>query len=102
VRVGGYLSWSEWFPDEPDVRVFGRIDFTEVVDSELLDGTLRVTGQLPEGTEPFETRLRVEFYDEADGRTRLEIRQWLREDYVSPSERGWSQAFAKLDSFVGA
>jgi hypothetical protein len=28
--------------------------------------------------------MRVEFYDEADGRTRLEVRQWLPEDYVAP------------------
>jgi hypothetical protein len=46
--------------------------------------------------------MRVEFYDEADGRTRLEIRQWLREDYVSPSEEGWAEAFTKLDALFAA
>ena len=40
----------------------------------------------------------VEFYDEADGRTRLEIRQWLPEHLAHPSEEGWRQAFTKLDA----
>jgi hypothetical protein len=59
---------------------------------------MHVSGRLPEGIEPFETRLRVEFYDEADGRTRLEIRQWLPERMALPSKEGWRQAFTKLDA----
>jgi hypothetical protein len=43
-------------------------------------------------------RIEVEFYDEADGRTRLEIRQWLPEHLAHPSEEGWRQAFTKLDA----
>jgi hypothetical protein len=68
----------------------------------LIDGVMRITGHLPGGFEPFETRMRVEFYDEADERTRLEISQWLREDYVSPSENGWGEALAKLDAVLAA
>jgi hypothetical protein len=75
-----------------------RVDLTDVADGELLDGVMHVGGRLPEGIEPFETRLRVEFHDEADGRTRLEIRQWLPEHLTHPSEEGWRQAFAKLDA----
>ena len=63
---------------------------------------MRTTGDLPGGFEPFETRMRIEFYDEVDGRTRLEIRQWLREDYVSPSEEGWAEAFTKPDALLAA
>ena len=70
----------------------------EVVDCELLDGTMHVTGRLPEGFDPFETRVRIEFHDEADGRTRLEVRQWLPEHLASPSEKGWLEAFTKLDA----
>ena len=72
VRPGGYLRWSEVFPAEPSIWTHGRIDLTDVVDGELLDGVMTITGQLPGGYEPFETRMRVEFHDEADGRTRLE------------------------------
>ncbi len=85
-----------------DVRVHIQIDLAEVLDNELLDGMMRVSGRLPEGFEPFETRMRLEFYDEADGRTRLEVRQWLPEDLVSPSEDGWSEAFSKLDATLAA
>lgn len=36
------------------------------------------------GFQPFETQMRIEFYDEPDGRTRVEVRQWLPEHLVSP------------------
>jgi hypothetical protein len=42
--------------------------------------------------------MRVEFHDEADGRTRLEISQWLPESYVAPTVNGWGEAFSKLDA----
>jgi hypothetical protein len=75
-----------------------RIDLTDVTDGELLDDVMHVTGQLPQGIEPFETRVRVELYDEANGRTRVEVSQWLPEHLASPSEEGWRQAFAKLEA----
>ena len=77
-----------------------NVDLTDVADGELLEGVMHVTGRLQEDIEPFETRLRVEFYDEADGRTRLEIRQWLPEHLAHPSEDGWLEAFAKLDAML--
>lgn len=100
VRPGGHLSWKEVFPAEPGTWTTGRVDLTEVVDGELLDGVMRITGQLPGGFKPFETRMRVEFYDEADGRTRLEITQWLPGSYVSPTLNGWGEAFSKLDAVL--
>jgi uncharacterized protein YndB with AHSA1/START domain len=102
VRPGGYQQWSEVFPAEPDIWTHGRIDLTDVVDGELLDGVMNITGKLPGGFEPFETRMRVEFYDEADGRTRLEISQWLPERLVSPSKGGWREALTKLEATLGA
>jgi uncharacterized protein YndB with AHSA1/START domain len=102
VRPGGYQRWTEVFPADPGVRVRIRIDLTDVVEGELLDGTMRVDGQLPGGYEPFETRMRLEFHEEADSRTRLEIRQWLPEHLVGPTENGWSEAFAKLDAALAA
>ena len=102
LRPGGYQRWTEVFPADPDVRVHVNFELTDVVDGELLQGTMHASGQLPGGFEPFETRLRVEFHDEADGRTRLEIRQWLAEHLVSPSEQGWAEAFSKLDAALAA
>lgn len=102
VRPGGHLLWREVFPAEPGTWTHGRVDLTDVVDGELLDGVMRITGNLPGGFEPFETRMRLEFSDEPDGRTRLEIRQWLPEQHVSPSEAGWGEAFTKLDALLDA
>jgi len=98
VRPGGYQRWTEVFAAEPELRVHIYIDLTDVADGELLEGIMHATGQLPKGIEPFETRFRVEFHDEADGRTRLEIRQWLPERLSAPSEEGWLEAFTKLDA----
>jgi uncharacterized protein YndB with AHSA1/START domain len=100
VRPGGYQKWTEVFPDNPDIGTHGRIDLTDVVDGELLDGVMRISGQLPNGSAPFETRMRIEFYDESDGRTRLEVSQWLPEGYLSPTQNGWAEAFAKLDALL--
>ena len=100
VQPGGHLRWREEFPAEPDIWTHGSLDLTDVVEGELLEGTMRITGQLPAGYEPFETRIRIEFHDEADGKTRLEVRQWLAEELVSPTEQGWGEAFSKLDSVL--
>jgi uncharacterized protein YndB with AHSA1/START domain len=100
VRPGGYLQWTEVFPAEPDTWTRGRVDLTDVVEGELLDGVMRITGQLPGGFEPFETRMRLEFHDEVDGRTRLEIRQWLPDHLASPTQNGWGEAFSKLDALL--
>jgi uncharacterized protein YndB with AHSA1/START domain len=100
VRPGGHLRWREEFPAEPEIRTHGSLDLTDVVEGELIEGTMRITGQLPAGYEPFETRIRIEFHDEADGKTRLEVRQWLAEDLVAPTENGWGEAFSKLDTVL--
>jgi len=94
------LRWTEVSAAEADIHI--HFDVTDVAVGELLDGFMHVTGQLQEGIEPFETRVRVEFHDEADGRTRLEIRQWLPEHLASPSEKGWLEAFTKLDATLAA
>jgi uncharacterized protein YndB with AHSA1/START domain len=102
VRPGGHQRWTEVFPAQPGIRVDVHFDLAQVVDGELLEGMLHVTGNLPGGFEPFETRVRIEFHDEADGRTRLEVRQWLPEHLVSPSQQGWLEAFSKLDDALSA
>jgi uncharacterized protein YndB with AHSA1/START domain len=102
VRSGGHQRWTEVFAADPRIRVNVHFDLADVVDGELLDGTMHVTGQLPEGLEPFETRVRIEFHDEADRRTRLEVRQWLPDHLASPSEQGWLEAFSKLDATLAA
>lgn len=97
VRPGGHQRWTEVNPAAPDLRVHVHLDLVDVAENELIDGVMRVAGRLQDGIAPFETRLRVEFHDEADGRTRIEIRQWLPGPLAGPSRQGWREAFAKLD-----
>ena len=87
VRPGGYQRWTEVNPAVPDLRVHIYVALADVTPGELLEGVMHVSGRLQPGIEPFETRLRVEFYDEPDGRTRLEIRQWLPEHLAPPARR---------------
>jgi uncharacterized protein YndB with AHSA1/START domain len=98
VRPGGHQHWTELSAADPGVRVRVTVDLTDVADGELLDGLMRVAGRLPEGIAPFETRVRIEFHDEADGRTRLEIRQWLPASQSGNADQGWGQALGKLDA----
>ena len=97
VRPGGFQRWTEVAAAEPDLRVHVYIDLTDVADGAVLEGVMHVSGRLQEGFEPFETRFRIEFHD-ADGRTRLEIRQWLPAHLAGPSIQGWREAFDKLDA----
>lgn len=98
VRPGGHQRWTEVSTADPGIRVHVFVDLTDVIDGKLLDGLMHVTGRLPDGVEPFDTRIRVEFYDEADGRTRLEIRQWLPTHLTGNADQGWLEALAKLDA----
>lgn len=98
VRPGGFQRWTEVSVNDPDLRVHVYIDLTDVDDGHLLEGVMRVSGDLQDGLAPFETKFRIEFFDEAAGRTRLEIRQWLPAELVGPSTQGWSEAFEKLDA----
>lgn len=98
VRPGGYLRWTEVVAHDPDARIHVYVDLTGVAPHEMLEGTMHVSGQRSDGFEPFQTRIAVRFYDEAGGRTRLEISQWLPPHLVGPSEQGWQEAFTKLDT----
>lgn len=99
LRPGGFMRWTELFPDEPSIWTRGRIDLTEIVEGAVIDGVMRITGNLPGDFKPFETRMRVEFHDEPDGRTRLEVQQWMPEGLglEGATKNGWGEAFAKLD-----
>lgn len=98
VRPGGHQRWTELSAADPGVRVHVSLDLTDVAHGELLDGLMHIAGRLPEGIAPFETRVRIEFYDEAVGRTRLEIRQWLPAHQAGNARQGWRESLGKLDA----
>jgi uncharacterized protein YndB with AHSA1/START domain len=100
LRPGGHQRWTEVSAADPDLLVHVHVDLAEVIDGELLDGLMHVTGRLPAGVEPFATRVRVEFHDEDDGRTRLEIRQWLPRHETGHAQQGWQEALTALDAVL--
>ena len=100
VRPGGHQRWTEVSETDPNVHVLIGLDLAEVVEGELIAGTMHVDGTLPFGYQPFATGLRIEFHDEAQGRTRIEIQQWLPEHLAAPSDNGWGESFTKLDAFL--
>ena len=100
VRAGGYQRFVEVFPDDPAIRAEVHIDLADVSEERVLDGVMRVRGSLPGGFETFETRFRFEFHDEPNGRTRLEVRQWLPAHVTGATEEGWRQSFAELDAHL--
>jgi uncharacterized protein YndB with AHSA1/START domain len=102
VRPGGFQRWTEVIAGDVDARTHVYIDLTNVANEELLEGVMHVTGRLRGGFTPFETTFRMQFFDEPDGRTRLEIRQWLPTDLAGPSEQGWLEALTKLDRSLSA
>ena len=67
VRPGGHLRWREEFPAEPRIWTHGSLDLSDVVEGELLEGTMRIAGQLPAGYQPFDDEIRIEFRDKPDG-----------------------------------
>lgn len=97
IRSGGYQQWTEVSATEPHIRVHVHVDLTDVIEGRVIDGLMHVGGQLPGGIEAFQTRIRFEFSDETDGRTRLTIRQWLPPQQMGNAQRGWGEALSKLD-----
>lgn len=100
VRPGGFQRWTEVAAGDPDVRVDVHVDLGDVDDGHRLAGVMRVSGRLPGGFAPFETRFALAFHDEPVGRTRLEIRQWLPAGLAGPVDQGWREGFEKLDAVL--
>jgi uncharacterized protein YndB with AHSA1/START domain len=70
-RPGGHLRFVM---TAPDVRSPVDATFTDVVENELLAGEMEAAG-VPGVAGPLRVHLRLEFHDEGNGKTRLELRQ---------------------------
>jgi uncharacterized protein YndB with AHSA1/START domain len=97
-RVGGYLRFVMTGPD-----VHNPIDatFTEVVENELLAGEMEAVG-VPGVAGPLRVHLRLEFHDEGNGKTRLELRQgpFATGQLGADTRSGWDSSFTKLDALL--
>jgi uncharacterized protein YndB with AHSA1/START domain len=99
-RTGGYQRLVMVSDDDSTVRSPVDATFTEVIENRLIVGEQSVEG-IPgfEGTAKM--TLRLEFHDEASGRTRLELRQGpFTEEMRAGSHEGWMSSFTKLDNVL--
>jgi uncharacterized protein YndB with AHSA1/START domain len=96
-RTGGFQRFHMISDDDPTDRDTIDATFSEVIENELLVAHQDVTG-IPGTTGTLRFRLRLEFHDEADGKTRLELRQGpFTEQMGSDTTAGWESSFTKLD-----
>lgn len=95
-RPGGYLRFVM---TGPEVRSPVDMTFTEVVENELLAGRMEAAG-VPGVTGPLRMQLRLEFHDQGNGTTRLELRQGPFADgqLGADTRSGWESSFTRLDA----
>jgi uncharacterized protein YndB with AHSA1/START domain len=99
-QVGGHLRFVLTGPD-----VLSPVDtmFTEVVQNELLAGEMEAVG-VPGVAGALRMHLRLEFHDEGNGKTRLELRQgpFPADQVGTDTGKGWESSFTKLDALLHA
>jgi uncharacterized protein YndB with AHSA1/START domain len=95
-RPGGFQRFVLVSDADPAIR--SRVDatFAEVVENELLAGHQEL-----EGAPGSRVMLRLEFHQEADGKTRLDLRQGpFAESSGEITKTGWQDSFVRLDSLL--
>jgi uncharacterized protein YndB with AHSA1/START domain len=99
-RVGGFQRFVMVSDEDPSHRSAIEATFSEVVENELLEGHQDVEG-IPGPGRTSRFRLRLEFLEEASGKTRLELRQGpFTEEMGNDTRAGWESSFTKLDSLL--
>lgn len=97
-RAGGHLRFVM---TAPDMATAVDATFTEVVENELLAAEMRADA-VPGVAGPLRVQLRLEFHDEGNGKTRLELSQGpFGTGQLGPDTRsGWESSFTKLDELL--
>ena len=99
-RVGGHQRFVMVVDDDPSFRNPIDATFTEVIENELLVGEMEAVG-VPGADGVLKVTLRLEFHDEGDGKTRLELRQGpFPGDLGDQTKLGWESSFTKLDALL--
>ncbi len=101
-RVGGRQSFTMVNDDDPSQASPVDATFTEVIENELLVGR-QIAENVAGADGPVEFYLRLEFHDEGEGKTRLELRQGpYTPEILSGALEGWGSSFTKLDELLAA
>ncbi len=99
-RPGGFQRFVLANVEDPEGRYQVEVTLSEVVENELLDGHQDVE-RIGSARPADRTRLRLEFLEEANGRTRLELRQGpYTEEIGQEAEARWESSFKSLDSLL--
>jgi uncharacterized protein YndB with AHSA1/START domain len=99
-RPGGFQRFEMTNLENPGSRYQVEVTFSEVVENELLAGHQDVE-RIDAAGPASRSRLRLEFFAEANGRTRLELRQGpFTPDGAQEAETRWESSFTSLDSLL--
>jgi uncharacterized protein YndB with AHSA1/START domain len=99
-RRGGFQRFMMTNLEDPGGRYQVEMTFSEVVENELLAGHQRVQ-RIGGARTAAGSRLRLEFLDEGNGKTRLELRQGpYIEDVGQDAKARWESSFTNLDSLL--
>ena len=99
-RVGGRLRFEMTVDADPGFRNPIDAVFTAVTENELLVADMAAEG-VPGVDGTLRATLRLEFHDEGDGKTRLELRQGPFDPEIGDQTRtGWESSFTKLDALL--
>jgi uncharacterized protein YndB with AHSA1/START domain len=100
VRTGGFQRFVLASDADPGHRIPVEVALREVVEDELLVAHADI-GAVASGGRSAGVRLRVEFLDQSNGRTRLELRQdSSRHELCADPEEVWESSFTRLDSLL--
>ena len=95
-RPGGFQRFVLVDDADPAMRSRVNATFAEVVENELLAGHQEI-----EGTPGTRIMLRLEFHQEAQGKTRLDLRQGpFTEERGELTKVGCESSFVRLDSLL--
>jgi uncharacterized protein YndB with AHSA1/START domain len=99
-RPGGFQRFMMTNLEDPGSRYQVEVALSEVVENELLAGHQEV--ERIGGTGPASgSRLRLEFLEEANGKTRLELRQGpYAQETGQDAKARWESSFTNLDSLL--
>jgi uncharacterized protein YndB with AHSA1/START domain len=98
-RAGGLQRFAMVAEADPSMRTAFDGRFTQVVDNQLLVSSGTWEG-IPGQMDPWESNLRVEFYDE-EGKTRVVLREGPHPAGTADLGRqAWEMMFAKLDTLL--
>jgi uncharacterized protein YndB with AHSA1/START domain len=100
-KPGGHQRFTMVNDEDPNQSSPVSATFVEVVENELLVGEEDIS-QI-DAFEGDVMRMRIEFHDEPDGKTRIVLTQGPYSDkWESDARAGWNSSFTKLDALLAA